>query len=401
MRSDFALTRQQCRLQVAARDFAHDVLGEAGQVAHDVSTPRERFVATRPVYEQVVEAGYLRRILPPSIGGELRSMVDLAVIAEEFTAVDVNVPLTLFAVSLGLAPLALAGSAVQRRKYLPPFLTAAGAPLAAFAFSEPGGTANFDAPAPGEGVRTNARLDGEEWVINGAKTWVSNSAGWDGHGPDITCVVCRTEPAAPTSAALSVLLVPGPIAGLAVDDTRETMGHRAHLTPTVTYTDVRVPSDSLLGEPGQGTVIIGSGFTGACALVGAFSLALMRSAYEFALDFARTEHRGGTAPILDHQSVGFALADVKTRLEAVRALTWRTCQAIDADAAEAPELALHTKIFASEAAVSTITRLIGVVGVDSYSHDLPLAGLLQDALAYPLFGGSNNGVRRRQLHAML
>ena len=101
-------------------------------------------------YQQLVEAGYLRKVLPESAGGELRSTLDLALIAEELTAVDASVALTLFAVTLGLAPIVHAGTAAQQRAHLARFLTPAGAPLAAFALSEPGGSANFDAlPRPG------------------------------------------------------------------------------------------------------------------------------------------------------------------------------------------------------------------------------------------------------------
>src|SRR6266404_5469298 len=151
MAIEFTLDPDQRRLRAAAREIAHDVLaaGTAG-----LASPEERFAATRPAYQQLVEAGYLRKILPESAGGELRSTLDLALIAEELTAVDASVALTLFAVTLGLAPVVHAGTAAQQRAHLARFLIPAGAPLAAFALSEPGGSANFDAPPPAEGVRT-------------------------------------------------------------------------------------------------------------------------------------------------------------------------------------------------------------------------------------------------------
>ena len=96
-----------------------------------------------------------------------------------------------------------------------------------------------------------------------------------------------------------------------------------------------------------------------------------------------------------------ALASAKTRIEAVRSLTWRACHALDTGSPAGRELALHAKVFGSETAVAVITDLMQVVGVDSYAHEQPLGRLLQDALALPLFGGSNLGLRRRQLHAML
>jgi nitroalkane oxidase len=401
MAIDFTLSPEQVQLQTTTREFAHDVLAGVPALTEHLVSPQERFAATRPVYQQLVEAGYLRKIIPESVGGELRSTVDLALIAEELTAVDASVPLTLFAVALGLAPLVHAGSPAQQRTQLAKFLTPAGTPLAAFALSEPGGSANFDAPPPAEGVRTAAVLEADLWVINGTKKWVSNSAGWDGTGPDLMCVVSRTDPHASADKALSVLMVPGPVAGLTVLSTPDTIGYRAHSTPTVVLDDVRVPEGNVLGAAGDGLRIVGSAFSPAAAQVGVFGLALMRTAFEFALRFAQTERRGGIAPIISHQAVGYALASAKTRIEAVRSLTWRACHALDDGSPAGHELALHAKIFGSETAVGVITDLMAVVGVDSYSHSQPLGRLLQDALALPVFGGGNLGVRQRQLHAML
>ncbi|MFC7658559.1 acyl-CoA dehydrogenase family protein [Pseudonocardia benzenivorans] len=101
--------------------------------------------------------------------------------------------------------------------------------------------------------------------------------------------------------------------------------------------------------------------------------------------------------MIDHQGVAFVLADVKTRIEATRALTWRACHAADRREPYAEELGIHAKVFGSEAAVQSLTELMRVVGVQSYSHESPLAGLMADALAYPLFSGGNIGFRRRRL----
>src|SRR5882757_6567442 len=270
-----------------------------------------------------------------------------------------------------------AGSPEQFAQHLGPFLEPAGAPLAAFAFSEPGGSANWDAPAPAEGVRTTAVLDGDEWVINGAKRWVSSAGGWDGGGPDLLAVVCRTDADAAPDEALSVILVPGPTEGLVLEESLELLGHRAHQVPTVSLHDVRVPRRNILGGPGAGRQIVTGSFVPTAALVGVFALAKMRAA------------------------VGYALADAKGAMEAVRYLCWKACHALDTGSPAAAELALHAKVFGSETAVRVITDLMRVVGIESYSEENPLAEILRDALVYPLFDGGNLGVRRRQLHALL
>ena len=157
-----------------------------------------------------------------------------------------------------------------------------------------------------------------------------------------------------------------------------------------------LPEANVIGDVGSGLRIVGSAFAPAAAQVGVFGLALMRTAFDHALRFARAERRGGPVPIIDHQAVGYALASAKTRIEAVRSLTWRACHALDTGSPAGRELALHAKVFGSETAVAVITDLMQVVGVDGYTHEQPLGRLLQDALALPLFGGSNMGLRRRQ-----
>lgn len=398
---DFTLTSEQRALQRSARSFARKVLAGVKDATGDLPTPTERFLATRPFYEAAIKEGFLHRLIPAPLGGGGTGVLDLAVVAEEFQAVDVNVSLTLFGTLLGLMPVMLGGSPEQLKRLLGPFLTKTGAPLASFGFSEPGGSANFAAPAPAEGVRTTARLDGDQWLINGAKQWVSSATGWDGKGADLICVVCRTDMAAPPEKRISVIVVEGPAEGIVLEKALNAVGHRSHLVPRFRIENVRAQKDNIIGGPGAGLQLVEGAFTGTAALVGVFGVALMRAAFDFALNFARTERRGGAVPIIEHQAVGYALADAKTQIEAARYLSWRACHALDTQAPGAFELSLQSKIFGSETAVKVITDLMRVVGIDSYSHDVPLAGLLQDALAYPLFDGGNMGVRRRQLHNLL
>lgn len=401
MAFDFTLTPAQRHLQQEARGFAREVLTQVKPATHALVTPEARFAATRPMVEAAVRAGWLRRLIPRPFGGEGGGLVDMAVIAEEFFAVDVNVSLTVFANLLGLMPLFIAGTPAQRERFIAPFLVNSGAPLAALCNSEPGGSANYAAPPPATGVRTTATRDGGDWVINGRKHWISSATGWDGGGADLLCVVARTDATAPPAAGISVIAVPRPARGIVVEGYIDALGHRAHLLPRFRLEDVRVPLDHVIGPVGGGMAIVDASFTGTAALVGVMGAALLRAAFDYALHFARTETRGGPCPIVDHQAVGYALADAKGALEAIRLLGFNACHAMDVEAPAAYELALHSKIFGAETAVRVITDLMRVVGIDSYDHECPLAGLLQDVLALPLFDGGNMGVRRRQLHALL
>jgi len=400
MAIDFTLTAQQQELQRASRKFAKEVLGEARR-AELLATPEERFRATRPTYEAMVAAGYLRKCIPAPAGGDNAGLMDLAILSEEYYSVNASVTLTMLGTVLGLLPILLGGTPDQCQRLLVPFLKPGGAPLAGFCFSEPGGSANAGSPPPGEGVRTTARRDGDNWVINGRKKWVSSATGWNREGADVLCVVCRTDPAAPPGAAISVIAVEGPARGIVFERAIDTIGHRAHLVPEFSLQNVATPHNNLLGQQGSGLALTAGAFTATAALVGVFGVALMRAAFEFALHFARTEKRGGVHAIIEHQAVGYALADAKTTIEAARYLSWRACHGLDTQSPAAEELAVQAKIFGSEAAVRVITDLMRVVGIESYDRETPLAGLLQDALALPIFDGGNMGVRRRQLHMLL
>jgi butyryl-CoA dehydrogenase len=399
MAIDFTLTDQQRKLRRDARAFATDVLTTAA-AAELLPEPEQRFVATRPVYEAMVAAGFLRKCIRFA-GNESGGLMELATVAEEFYSVNASVALTLFGTVLGLMPILRGGTPDQRDRLLSPFLESRGAPLAAFCSTEPGGSANAGAPPPGDGVRTVAKRDGDRWIIDGRKKWISSATGWDRTGADLLCVVCRTDPDAPPERGISIIAVEGPADEIVLERVIDSVGHRAHLLPEFRLAHVAAPARNLIGEEGRGLALTVASFAGSGALVGMFAVGLMRAAFDFTLKFAQTERRGGIVPIIEHQAVGYALADARIALESARLMSWRACHAADTRAADAVELDIYAKVHGAETAVRVIAELMRVVGVDSYDHALPLGGLLQDALALPVFGGGNLGVRRRQLHALL
>jgi alkylation response protein AidB-like acyl-CoA dehydrogenase len=340
MAIDFTLSAAQRELQLQSRKFAKDVLADA-RSAELLATPEERFLATKPVYETMVAAGYLRKCIPAPAGGENAGLVDMAIMAEEFYAANPSVTFTLLGTVLGLLPILLGGTPEQCGRLLAPFLRKSGAPLAGFCSSEPGGSANAASPPPGEGVRTTARLEDGHWVINGRKKWVSSATGWDRKGADVLCVVCRTDASAPPEQGVSIIAIEGPAPGIAFERAIDAIGHRAHLVPQFGLQNVTAPQGNLLGQQGGGLMLATGAFTATAALVCIFGVALMRAAFNFALHFARTEKRGGAHPIIEHQAVGYALADAKTTIEAARYLSWRACHALDTQSAGADELAVQ------------------------------------------------------------
>lgn len=403
MTIDFTLSDAQQELQKNAQGFAEGVLRPVAEQIDRAPDGWEAFLAGREAYRAMAKAGFTASFIPTGYGGGGFSMLDFAIAAEELSRVDISVPTTLLASGLGLQPVIQHGTHEQKERFLRPFAEdAEGDLLASYAFTDVAGGANFDSTDPSAGIQTMAYRDGDEWVITGEKHYTTNGTGWGRKGCQLYTVVCRTDPAAGADESLAVIVVPGDVRGITVVDVYDKIGNRGVVTPRVHFDGVRVPADNLIGQPGeQGKRIVSGAFSWTAALIGSACVGTMRAAFEYALDFARTEKRLGTVPLIEHQNVGFMLADIKMRIEACRYLTWKACHDFDRTGGLAEELPIMTKIFCSETAVSTVYDCMRVVGIASYTRDLaPLERLMRDAMVFPLYDGGNMGVRRRQLHDM-
>ena len=393
----FALSPEQEKLKDVARQFAHDHLYELAAAVKAEPDPLARALLARPVLERAVAAGFLRGLIPVQFGGTASSGIDAALFVEEFACASPSFTISMAGPLIALAPVYEAGTPEQIERLVAPFLVGTGSPVAAMAYSEPGGSANYEAAPPAEGTRTSAVLDGDHWVLNGEKMWASHLGGWDGHGPDLLTVVCRTPD------VLSLLAVERQhlTAGFTVEEVYDLAGLRGCLTTRVRFHNVRVPAGNLIGREGQGAELTRNAFLASGASIGAFAVAAMRQAFDVAFTFARTQKRGGAVPILQHQAVADVLTDAKGKIEATRLLTWRAMEAVLSQDSAALELALHAKIFGSETGVDVINSLVKIVGVQAYDLDFPLMDHLADALAYPIIEGSNVGVRRRQMQTLM
>lgn len=165
---DFTLSEEQRAVRNNARAFARDVLAPAPKLYSHLSDQRSRFEATLPIYRAAVKAGLIKGQVPSKLGGTANDLIHAAILVEEFYAVEPSAALTILGTGLGLTPLILAGSSEQHEKFLKPFLSSEGEPIAAFVHSEPKGTANWlEKGAPG--LQTTAYRDGDGWVVDGEK----------------------------------------------------------------------------------------------------------------------------------------------------------------------------------------------------------------------------------------
>ncbi|KAL4811985.1 putative acyl-CoA dehydrogenase [Aspergillus spinulosporus] len=380
---NFTLSPSEQRTRSAVRAFAAAHLAPAKETYAKLLTQEDRFRSLKPIYEAAVGAGLRKGQIPAAVGGSSESLVEAAILVEEFYAVEASASLTIFGTGLGLTPLALVYRP-EVKEFLDPFLSGTGAPLASLVFSEPGGVANWLEPgAPG--LQTTAYRDGDEWVLSGEKMWATNSAGWDYKGPDLSCVVCRcvdediVKRASSPCDVIMVLVVTcadiernGPESFRVVKDI-ETAGHKA-------YTNIRVPTKNVLCLPGGGAEIITHTFEISAMFVGAMGVGIQRAVFDAALAFSRLT-RGGTVPIGQRQSVGDLLINIKTRTETSRFLTWE---------------AVHCAEAAVQSCLDAIRSMLS-----AYDSGLPFSDLLSTALVLPIFDGGNVGMRRRALQELI
>lgn len=375
---DFSLSEEQRQLRAGAAAFAQAHLKDARASYSQHATQESRFRATRPIYAAAVQAGLIKGQVPTALGGGAQSLVDAAILVEEFFSVEPSAALTILGTGLGLTPFILAATEEQRKRLLPKFLSGEGEPLASFVHSEPGGTANW-LEKGGKGLGTTARMDGDGWVINGEKLWTTNSGGWDGKGADLQCVVCRhsddggpPDPARdPAEDILILLVTPDVIAAndpsaYKVLDEPELSGFPSASGPHSRFTNLRVPHANLLCPVGQGAKTVEQTFGSSAALVGAMGVGLMRATFDAALRFAKDDTRRGSGPIIERQSVADLLIDVKIRAETSRLLTWKALHAIEngpGDWSARLEIALEAKIYSSEAAVQSVVDAMKAVGM--------------------------------------
>ncbi|KAH7305297.1 acyl-CoA dehydrogenase/oxidase [Stachybotrys elegans] len=412
----FALNERQEKIRQDAATVAKEVLGPSYEVYSKYPDQLSRFLSTKPFYERLVTAGYVKAMIPKSLGGTSESYLDMAVIIEEFYAVNGCIMNHVVGTALGLLPLIIGGTPEQQQKFLAPFLSESGDAIAGLAHSEPGGTANF-LEKGGKGLGCTAKKDGDFYIINGDKLWTTNSAGWDGKGAAL-CLLCvrysetggpedpNVDPATNimVMAITRDIVAANPPEAYQVLDEPDLMGYTGVTGPHTRYTNFKVPADHLLFAPDKAMDIIEKAFGVTAALVGAMALGTMREAFERAITFSKSDSRGGSVPIIERQSVADLLINAKIKTDTSRLVVWKALDCLEngpGDASSRFESCLAAKIYATDSALPAVFECMQAVGMTSYADKSGFPKLLADAACYPLFDGGNIGIRRRQYQRLM
>jgi butyryl-CoA dehydrogenase len=311
------------------------------------------------------ELGLFGLVVPEQYGGAAADFTSLCVAIEELGRVDQSIGITLeAAVGLGINPILTFGTDEQKEQWLPDLV--AGRTLAGFGLTEP--EAGSDAGA----TKTRAVLDGDQWVINGAKAFITNS------GTDMTSLVTIT--ARTGEDEISTIIVPSGTPGFVVQPAYDKLGWHISDTHGLTFDDCRVPAANLLGTRGKGFHQFLAVLDDGRIAISALAVGLAQACLEVSVRYAKERTTFGT-PIGAKQGVAFQLADLAVSVEAARTLTYRAAAVKDAGrpAKDVKQAAAIAKLYSTEAAVTAARTATQVFGGNGFMEEFPVARFYRDA----------------------
>ncbi len=364
----FQLTEEHLMIQKAARDFAQNEL-LPGAIERD-----EKMTPPREFHKKLGELGFMGMMVSPEYGGSGLDTISYIIAMEEISKVDNSVSVAMSVNnSLVCWGLETFGTEEQKQKYLVPLAT--GEVLGAFCLSEP------EAGSDATQQRTVAEDKGDHWLINGTKNWITN-----GSSADIYLVIAQTNPEL-GHRGISAFIVEKNSPGVQVAPKEHKMGIRASDTHSITFSDVQVPKENIIKEPGFGFKFAMKTLAGGRIGIAAQALGIASGAYELSVKYAKERQAFGKE-ISKHQAIQFKLADMATEIEAARLLIyksgWLKDQGMDYNLASS-----MAKVFASEVAMKVTTEAVQVHGGYGYVKEYHVERLMRDAKITQIYEGTS------------
>ncbi|HYA43145.1 MAG TPA: acyl-CoA dehydrogenase family protein [Syntrophobacteraceae bacterium] len=371
----YDLTEEQLLLQKTVRRMAKD------KVAPGAGSRDESEEFDWDMVELLRENGLYGTDFPEAYGGSEAGMLALCLAIEELSKADAATGLLLADQELGSLPILLAANESQRQRYLPQL---AGGKLAAFALTEP--SAGSDVAQ----LRCRAVRDGDCYILNGTKTFITN-----GGVADIITVYAVVDPDKPAHKNASVFVVEKGTPGFSIGKREKKMGICWSDTAELIFDECRVPAENLLGAEGQGFLIMMKTLDFSRPAVGAQALGIAAGAFEYAVAYAKERQAFGQ-PIIEHQGIAFKLADMAMRTEAARQLLYKTCalfQELPKDlsrvSSELIRMSSMAKCVCSDVAMWVTTEAVQVLGGYGYIREFPVERMMRDAKITQIYEGTN------------
>ena len=363
------LTEEQQMAQMAVREFAqNEIAPVAREYDEEEKFPREQL-------NGLAELGLLGMIIPEEYGGAGFDTVSYALALEEIAKADASVAVIVSVTnSVCCFPILSWGTEEQKRKYLVPL--AKGEMLGAFCLTEP------QAGSDATNLKTRAVLDGDFYILNGTKSWVTNG------GEAGVYLVMAVTGEADGRREISAFLVEGGSDGLKVSSIEHKMGQRASKTAEMSFTDVKVPKENLLGGVGNGLKVAFSSLDNGRIGIASLSVGLAQAALEDSINYSKDRTAFGQ-PIADFEAIQFKLSDMATETEAAHLLTLRAASMKDAGHRQTGFFASMAKLYASENANRVCAEAIQIHGGNGYSRHYNVEKYYRDARVLTIYEGTS------------
>ena len=379
---DYGFTEYQAAIRDLSREIAEkEIRPVAAEYDREAKFPW-------PIVKILAETDLFRVYIDDEFGGisDGSPIMNMVIVTEELSKACGGIALSFAGTALGTLPIILSGNEEQKKRWLPDI--AAGKKLAAFALTEP--QAGSDAGA----VRTTALRDGDHYVLNGTKQWITN-----GGEAEIYSVIALTNPPKGPRGASCIVVEKG-TPGFTFGKKEDKLGIRASATRELIFQDCRVPVENCLGREGTGFITAMKTFDVSRPGVGAQALGIAQGAFDLALEYACTRRQFGS-PVGSFQGLRFMLADMATKIEAARALVYATARYIDMRPKERPTLyAAMSKCFASDVAMEVTVDALQIFGGYGYMHDYPIEKYMRDAKITQIYEGTNQ-IQREEMSKTL
>ncbi len=364
---DFRLSDDERALQDTARKFARDVMRPKAAYCDEHSHfPKD-------ILEKAWELGLMNMTIPQELGGVGLSHLAQCIVAEELAWGCAGMATSMIANDLALLPIHIAGSPAQKERFVKPMTEKFR--LTSFGLTEPGAGSDV------AGMSTTARRDGDHYILNGQKQWITN-----GEYADQYTIFCTTDKAKRHKGIMAIV-VEGRPQGFSTGKHENKMGQRASNTVTLTFEDVRVPVANRLGEEGEGFRIAMETLDNSRPLTAMLATGVARAAFEHAVEYAKTRVQFGK-PIAELQAVQFMIADMAKDIHAARLLTYQSAQLLD-DGQKNTLVSSYAKCFAADMGMRVTTDAVQVFGGYGYSREYPVEKLMRDAKLIQIYEGTS------------
>jgi len=358
--------------QIMIKDLAKEIAQEKIRPVAAELDEKEEF--PHKLMQVLAQADLFGVYIPEKYGGLGAGSFELCLIVEELSKACAGVATTYAASALGTFPILLFGNEAQKEKYLPDL--ASGKKLAAFGLTE------ANAGSDASGIQTTATLEGDYYILNGTKQWITN-----GGEAEIYVIIVMTDKTKGSRGA-SAIIVEKDTPGFSFGKKEKKMGIRSSTTRELIFQECRVPKENLLGKEGLGFIVAMRTLDKSRPGVAAQAVGIAQGALDLAVEYAKERIQFGK-PISSFQGIQFMLADLATEIEAARALTYAVAKMIDAGEKNITKPAAMSKLFASEVAMKVTTDVVQIFGGYGYMREYPVEKMMRDAKITQIYEGTN------------